>query len=148
MKTLYTAFKGKNNASCQFVDKISGVHLFLTNSFMGLEKDIASITGDFDRIYMFGVDKTLKNAIRVEKCAGKEKQLLYTNLELEQMIEKMKKSQITCYVSDVPASYLCNAAYYEMLRHFSGKALFIHIPTAKNFSNELESSLLSLMLEL
>ena len=38
MKTLYTAFKGKNNTSYQLVSRIDNNSLFLTNSFTGLEK--------------------------------------------------------------------------------------------------------------
>ncbi len=38
MKTLYTAFKGKNNTSYQLVSRIDNNLLFLTNSFTGLEK--------------------------------------------------------------------------------------------------------------
>ncbi len=148
MNVLYTAFKGKNNASYQLVNKISGEHLFLTNSFIGLEKDIVSINKDFDQIYMFGVDKTLKNTIRVERCARKETQLVYTDVKVEKIIDKIKEYHIDYTVSDEPTHYLCNAAYYEMLMHFPGKALFIHIPTTKNMSAKLENSLLSLMQEL
>ena len=69
MKTLYTAFKGKNNTSYQFVSRIDNNSLFLTNSFTGLEKDITRFDCDFDAVYMFGIDKNLVDKIRIDLCA-------------------------------------------------------------------------------
>lgn len=69
MKTLYTAFKGKNNTSYQLVSRIDNNSLFLTNSFTGLEKDITRFDCDFDAVYMFGIDKNLVDKIRIDLCA-------------------------------------------------------------------------------
>ena len=70
MRKLYTAFKGSHNTSFQLVNQINGDKLFLTNSFQGLEKDILSLRTDYDAIYMLGIDKNLKNSIRIETCAN------------------------------------------------------------------------------
>ena len=39
-KILYVGFKGKNNSSFKLVDSMKGDHLFLTNSFEGVYRDI------------------------------------------------------------------------------------------------------------
>ena len=53
MKKLYTAFKGSHNTSFQLVNQINGDRLFLTNSFQGLEKNILSLSTDYDAIYVW-----------------------------------------------------------------------------------------------
>lgn len=69
MKILYTCFKGKNNASFQLVSEIYGDKLYLTNSFDGLKRDIANQSEEYDFVIMFGIDKNLKNRIRIERVA-------------------------------------------------------------------------------
>ena len=66
MKILYTAFKGKNNTSYQVASRLNGTVLFLTNSFQGLERDINTVANIYDVVYMLGVDKSLKNKIKIE----------------------------------------------------------------------------------
>ena len=61
MKTLYTAFKGENNTSFQLVSRLNGRALFLTNSFLGLEKDISSFDCGYDTVYMFGILSEIYN---------------------------------------------------------------------------------------
>ena len=39
-KILYVGFKGKNNSSFKLVDSMKEDHLFLTNSFEGVYRDI------------------------------------------------------------------------------------------------------------
>lgn len=108
MKVLYTGFKGKNNSSYQLLSKISGHKLFLTNSFKGLEKDIMNVTDKFDLVVMFGLDTSLKETVRTENV-----------------------------VSEIPTQYLCNTAYFNALHKFEGKAMFIHIPSLKNMSEDM-----------
>ena len=67
MKILYTGFKGQYNSSYRLVNGIAGEKLFLTNSFEGLKNDIENIYEEFDAVYMFGLDKNLKNSVRIEK---------------------------------------------------------------------------------
>ena len=85
MKTLYTAFKGKNNTSYQLVSRIDNNSLFLTNSFTGLEKDITRFDCDFDAVYMFGIDKNLVDKIRIDLCAcyNSEHTLIVTPVGIE-----------------------------------------------------------------
>ena len=69
--TLFLGFKGKNNTSCMLAEQLSPKHLLLTNSFTGLKKDIDSISGEYNQIVMFGVDKELSTAVRIERVAAK-----------------------------------------------------------------------------
>ena len=64
MNILFTAFKGKNNASAVLLDMISGDKLYLTNSYVGLEKEILNLEKTYDIVLMFGLDKNLNNEIR------------------------------------------------------------------------------------
>ena len=66
---LFVGFKGNNNSSSMLVKLLSPEHLLLTNSFSGLKKDIDSICKEYDRVVMFGVDKTLTSTVRLEKVA-------------------------------------------------------------------------------
>ena len=72
MRVLYTGFKGKNNSSYQLVSNISGEKLFLTNSFEGLKKDIVNVKDSYDLVVMFGLDTSLKDAVRIERVAELE----------------------------------------------------------------------------
>ena len=69
MNILFTAFKGKNNASAVLLDMISGDKLYLTNSYVGLEKEILNLEKTYDIVLMFGLDKNLNNEIRIENIA-------------------------------------------------------------------------------
>ena len=62
---LFTAFKGINNTSFQLVSQIGGQSEFLTNSFRGVAKDVCGIEAQYDSVIMFGIDKNLKNKIRI-----------------------------------------------------------------------------------
>lgn len=44
MNTLFTAFKGKNNTSYKLVISLNCNALYLTNSFIGLKRDIELIS--------------------------------------------------------------------------------------------------------
>ena len=125
---LYTAFKGKHNSSCCLIEKVSGEKLFLTNSFSGLKRDIDRIEKEYSAVYMFGLDKRLKDSVRVEPCAEKDGETVYTEINTAEIIDKLKKEGLKCKLAANPTHYLCNEAYYYMLKRFSGRALFIHIP--------------------
>ena len=143
MKKLYTAFKGSHNTSFQLVNQINGDRLFLTNSFQGLEKDILSLSTDYDAIYMFGIDKYLKNSIRIETCANYNGELVNTFFDILSLEQVIKDSGITYTVSNKPTAYLCNAAYYHMLKK-NRNTVFIHIPSIKGMNNVLMNQLLKL----
>ena len=141
MKILYTGFKGKNNTSFKLVSAFEGEKVFLTNSFNGLKTDIDNINEKFDWVYMFGLDKNLKESVRIEKCAEKERRRIYTTLDLESICKELSSENVNYFVSDEPTHYLCNEAYYYMLEKMSGKALFIHIPSLRNMTEELMKKL-------
>lgn len=66
LRILYTGFKGKNNVSYQLLSEISGQKLLLTNSFVGLAKDIMSIKDSYDFVIMLGLDTSLMEMVRIE----------------------------------------------------------------------------------
>lgn len=138
---MYTGFKGKNNTSFKLVSAFEGEKVFLTNSFNGLKTDIDNINEKFDWVYMFGLDKNLKESVRIEKCAEKERRRIYTTLDLESICKELSSENVNYFVSDEPTHYLCNEAYYYMLEKMSGKALFIHIPSLRNMTEELMKKL-------
>lgn len=140
--TLYTAFKGRNNSSFCLVERINGEKLFLTNSFKGLKKDIDKIENECDRVYMFGLDNKLTDIIRVEPCAEKDGERVYTEIDTAEIIGNLKKEGLKCKIAEKPTHYLCNEAYYYMLKKVYGRALFIHIPPLKYFSNEMAEAII------
>ena len=60
-----------------------------------------------------------------------------TKADVGNMKIKFDETGIPCTISDKPPQYLCNAAYFHMLQKMSGKAVFIHIPTVKNVSEDM-----------
>jgi len=143
MKTLYTAFKGKNNTSFQLVSRLNGRALFLTNSFAGLEKDISGFDCGFDTVYMFGIDKTLIDKIRIDLCTRYNGEHICTCFDWLPLERKLKESNISYSVSEKPTRYLCNAAYYHMLKK-NPNTIFIHIPSLKGMNDALMSKLTEL----
>ncbi|MBQ3162317.1 MAG: hypothetical protein IJC04_09370 [Oscillospiraceae bacterium] len=142
MKKLYTAFKGKYNSSRCLVEKLDGEKLFLTNSFDGLKRDIDGIENNCNAVYMFGLDKGLTDSIRVEPCAEKDGETIHTEFDTAEIIDKLKKEGLKCKLAENPTHYLCNEAYYYMLKKVCRRALFIHIPPLKYFSNEMAEAIL------
>ena len=142
MEILYVGFKGVKNASYQLVSSFSGEHLFLTNSFAGLARDIDALEKDYDAVIMFGVDKSLSASLRVERCAQLHGETLKTKLYADQLARGFRENGIPCDISDTPTQYLCNAAYFRMLQKTNGKAIFIHIPGARCMTRELMAGIL------
>lgn len=137
---LYTAFKGKNNTSYQLVSQLNGDALYLTNSFHGLEKDITAITSDYEVIYMFGIDKTLKNEVRIETCANFNGELLSSCFNVLDLKRRLH-GKILNSVSNTPTKYLCNAAHCHMLKK-NANTVFIHIPSIFGMSKHLMDCLI------
>lgn len=142
MNILYVGFKGAKNTSYQLVSLFPGDHLYLTNSFLGLERDIDALEKEYDAVIMFGVDKSLSTSLRVERCAEFDGKSLETNLYADQLVRGFRENGIHCDISDTPTHYLCNDAYYRMLKKKNGKAVFIHIPGARCMTQELMSGIL------
>jgi len=137
MRVLYTGFKGKNNSSYQLLSRLSGEKLFLTNSFVGLEKDIMNVKDSYDLVIMFGLDTSLKEIVRIEGVAEFEGVKRVTQLDCEEICRCLMARGIQSVASKIPTQYLCNAAYFHMLQKFEGKVVFIHIPTSKNMSDDM-----------
>ena len=131
-KVLLIGFKGKNNASGMLVEQLSPEHKLLTNSFAGLKRDIDAISTDYESVLMFGVDKDLTSEARIEKCAAKDGEKMFSVMKAEEVAGALKQAGIKPYISANPTAYLCNEAYWHVLRKFSGRAIFIHIPTIKH----------------
>lgn len=137
MKILYTCFKGKNNSSFRLSAGISGDKLYLTNSFEGLKRDIISASGTYDLVVMLGLDKNLKNSIRVETAAEYDGCRRTTEIDVERIKDFLEEKGVKCTISHMPAKYLCNAAYWHMLHKTDGRAVFFHIPALKNMPEEM-----------
>lgn len=143
MKNLYTGFKGRNNSSYRLVSAMPEDRYFLTNSFSGVQRDIAAIQKSYDAVWMFGLDKSLLNTVRVETCAEETGHILRTNADIATLSRRLDSQGIPYSVSAHPTHYLCNAAYYHMLQKMTCPVLLIHIPSQKNMTDALFSQLLA-----
>ena len=147
MKTLFTGFRGKHNTSAMLVHQLSKDSLLLTNSFAGLERDILSIAEDYDSVYMFGVDKSLKDAVRIEQCAMFRSAWTSSSYDIQALSQQMMQYKVDHSISNTPTQYLCNAAYYHMLCK-NRNTVFIHIPSIKGMDDVLVERLLTLFHEI
>ena len=135
MKVLLTAFYGKYNASNMLINMIdSNVDkLILTNSFIKLEHQLNSTElKDYDLILMFGINKFLKDEIRLEETA-KLDDTLNTCIDINS-ISQLCNKYIKTSINNVPTKYLCNSAYYHALKK-NQNTLFIHIPGFSKITN-------------
>ena len=135
MKVLLTAFYGKYNASNMLVDMINDNvdKLILTNSFIKLEQKLNNTDlEEYDLILMFGINKFLKNQIRLEQSA-KLDDMLNTCIDIK-LISKLCNKYIKTSINKVPTKYLCNSAYYHTLKK-NKYTLFIHIPGFSKITN-------------
>ena len=141
MKILFTAFKGVHNTSFQLVDQTAANYILLTNSFQGLEKDISFISSDYSIVYMFGVDKELIDKVRIEKSAKYNAETVHTDFDIHYLETMLGSVGVFYTISDKPTRFLCNAAYYHMLKK-NPNTVFIHIPSLKGMSIELMNKLI------
>ncbi|MDE7284355.1 MAG: hypothetical protein K2N85_12355 [Lachnospiraceae bacterium] len=137
MSILYVAFKGNGNSGNKIVRSLSGDKVFLTNSYSGLKKDIENINGTYDLVYMFGLDKGLKGNIRIDCVAGRGDEYLYSDVDFNSIAAKLNKSGIVANIGKIPTHYLCNEAYWYMLRKFNGHVVFFHVPSVKYITEDL-----------
>lgn len=142
-KVLYVGFKGKNNSSHKLVESLKGEKCFLTNSFNGLKKDIDNVNDKYDIVYMFGLDKTLKDVIKIEKYAELNNHIVRSTVDLSNIIQKFDEYDVKYIISRQPTYYLCNEAYYHMLFKMKSQAVFFHIPALKYLSEDLHQRLLN-----
>lgn len=133
---LFVAFKGTGNSSHRLVSGLNGEKLFLTNSFSGLKKDIDNVDGKYSAIYMFGLDKTLKGNIRVERSAVCDSQVLSSVLDIEFIVQRLKEQGLDAEPGNSPKHTLCNEAYWYMLKKYNGRVVFFHIPSIRYINEE------------
>lgn len=134
-KVLLTAFYGKYNSSNMLVNIIDENidKLILTNSFIKLEQQLNSTSlEEYDLILMFGINKFLKDEIRLEQTA-KLDDTLNTYIDINSM-SKLCNKYIKTSINNVPTKYLCNSAYYHALKK-NKYTLFIHIPGFSKITN-------------
>ena len=143
MKILYTAFKGNNNTSYQVASRLNGTVLFLTNSFQGLKKDIATVVNDYDVVYMLGCNKSLNNKIKIETCAEYNGERIFTEFDISEF-KKRIDNNLSYSISYSPTKYLCNAAFYHMLKK-NKNTVFIHIPSISGMNNCLIEDIIELL---
>ena len=141
MKIPFTAFKDVHYTSFQLVDQTVANYILLTNSFQGLEKDISFISDDYRVVYMFGVDKKLIDNVRIETCAKYNDETVCTDFDVHYLEAMLRRVGISYTISDKPTRFLCNAAYYHMLKK-NPNTVFIHIPSLKGMSIELMNKLI------
>ena len=145
MSTLYVAFKGNGNSGNKIVGSFSGDKLFLTNSFNGLKKDIDKINGTYDLVYMFGLDKRLKGNVRIDCVAQRGDVCLYSDVDINSIAMNLSQNGIITNIGNTPTQYLCNEAYWYMLRKFNCHVIFFHVPSIKyiteNFIEKIRSVL-------
>ena len=131
MSVLYVAFKGNGNSSNKIVRSLSGDKLFLTNSYSGLKKDIENISGTYDLVYMFGLDKKLKGNIRIDCVAQRDEVYLYSTVDFDSIAMKLNQNGIITYTGNLATQSLCNEAYWYMLRKYNCRVVFIHVPSIR-----------------
>ncbi|MDE6260492.1 MAG: hypothetical protein K2M42_06480 [Oscillospiraceae bacterium] len=131
MSVLYVAFKGNGNSSNKIVKSLSGDKLFLTNSYDGLKKDIDNISGTYDLVYMFGLDKKLKGSIRIDCVAQRGEVCLYSTVDFDSIAIKLNQNGIITHAGNIPTQSLCNEAYWYMLRKYNCHVIFIHVPSVR-----------------
>ena len=93
---------------------------------------------------MFGIDKNLRNSIRIETCANYNGELVNTSLDMVTLEKVIKDLGISYIISNKPTAYLCNVAYYHMLKK-NHNTLFIHIPSVKGMTDVLMNKLLKMV---
>jgi len=140
MNNIYLGFKGQNNSSAILVNSLSGQKSLLTNSFAGLKRDIDKLPVDYESVFLFGVEKNLTDSFRIEQCAEKEGVWLTTTLDLKAVSDNFAAAGVKSSISKSPTQYLCNEAYWHLLKKYDGRAVLIHIPTVKNFKSIFEKT--------
>lgn len=55
--------------------------MYLTNSYVGLEKEILNLEKTYDIVLMFGLDKNLNNEIRIENIAENNGKIEVTSFD-------------------------------------------------------------------
>ena len=133
---LSVAFKGIGNSSNKLVSTLNGDKVFLTNSYGGLQRDIAEIRQNYNVVYMFGLDKKLKGTIRIERSAIRDNEIISSELDIDAFVRGLNDTGIIAKIGTHPRQSLCNDAYWHMLKKFNGRVVFFHIPSVKYLTED------------
>lgn len=112
---LSVAFKGIGNSSNKLVSTLNGDKVFLTNSYGGLQRDIAEIRQNYNVVYMFGLDKKLKGTIRIERSAIRDNEIISSELDIDAFVRALNDTGIIAKIGTHPRQSLCNDAYWQKL---------------------------------
>jgi len=93
-------------------------------------------------VYMFGVDKKLIDKVRIETCAKYNDEMVCTDFNVHYLETMLRSADISYTILNKPTRYLCNAAYYHMLKK-NPNTVFIHIPSLKGMRIELMDKLIA-----
>lgn len=96
---------------------------------------------EYEAVFMFGLDKSLTDSVRIEAAAELNGKVLRTALDASAARKLFEAEEIVCAVSENPARYLCNAAYFHALKRFNGRALFFHIPPLRHMTDSMAESI-------
>lgn len=143
MKTLFTAFKGIHNSSRQLISELNIDKLYLTNSFDGIYRDIENFDfSSYNTVIMFGLDSKLKSGIRIESYAKIEMDVQKTVFNVHTISKQFNLFHINNSIAESNTEYLCNYAYFLMLKKMKGRAILIHIPPEKYLSLQLKDNII------
>lgn len=135
MKILYTGFQGFNNPSKIIVNRINEDKIIFNNSYDEIDKVLLKNDIEkYDFIIMLGLRNNLKKSIRIETTAGIESDIVNTYINYKVLQEYFNLNGISCLINEKPTNYLCNYAYYKVLKR-NKKAIFIHVPEFKNIKD-------------
>ena len=112
------------------------MHEAVFKSFSAVQQILNPVLEEYNRASEF---------VSVAECDGAVEK---SRLDCNALCRCLKESNIQCCVSEIPTRYLCNAAYYHMLRKVKGNAVFIHIPTMKNMSGIMIEKIVGCMEEI
>lgn len=137
MDTIYIGFKGERNSSYQTVSRFSGDKLFLTNSIGGLTREIAALEKPYQAAVLFGLDKRIRSGVRIESCAVKNGEFLFSVLDITSIAERLCRGGVESVIGRSPFPSLCNEAYWLALEKYGGNAVFLHLPSIRRMTGEM-----------
>ncbi len=93
-----------------------------------------------DYVICFGQKPLIKNKITVETTARDGEICLHTAFDCEKMKVLLVRSGVAAKISHNAGTSFCNRLYYNLLNYLAQnssepRAVFIHIPFAKNFDD-------------
>lgn len=142
MSILLTAFKGVHNSSYRIVQKFEHDKLYLTNSYNGIDRDVSGFDFiGYNAVIMFGLDKNLKDSIRIEPQAVLDNTVQNTIYDVVRVKDILGSLGVDAVIAKRPTAYLCNRAYYKVLEIMRGRALFIHIPPERYLKEEMKTNI-------